>query len=114
MLIRARIYQLHCDAHGIAGFAHTALEDMADAQLLRDRRGAYIGFAKLKRGRARSQPESLDMGEHVENFLRHAVGKIALVTLRGEVQKRKYGEGRDLDRITRSLPDLRNREPNGK
>src|SRR5579863_6738967 len=113
MLIRACIYQLRRDAHRIAGFAHTALEDMADAQFLRDRWGAYIGFAKLKRGRARSHPEPLDMGEYVENFLRHTLGKIGLVTLSGEVQKGKYGEGRHLDCVTRSLPDLRKREPKG-
>src|ERR1700683_646749 len=95
MLVRARIDQLRGNAYRIAGLAHTAFEDMADAQLLRDGAGTQIGFAKLKRGGARGYFEPVDVSEYVEYFLRDAVCEIALVALRREIRKGKDRNGCD-------------------
>src|SRR6266581_6695722 len=90
MLVRARINQLRTDTHRIARLAHAAFEDMANAQLLGDRGRAEFGFPKLKRGRARSHFEPVDVGEYVENFLRNAVREVALIALHREVRKGEY------------------------
>src|SRR6516165_1930061 len=92
MLIGARIDQLRRDTHRIAGFSHAAFEKILDTELLGYGGSTQIGLTKLKRRGSRSDFESVNVSEYVEDLFRNTVGKITLISLGREVRKGKHGD----------------------
>ena len=81
------------DPNGIAGFAHTSVDQMRDAEFLPDLlRGGVLAF----KGKGRSPRGDVQAGnflEHSQQLLTDSVGEIFASLVVAEIGEREHGDG---------------------
>jgi hypothetical protein len=89
-----RVDQLRSDADAVAGFAHRAFQNIADAQFATDL--LYVdGLALVGKARiAGDDEEPADAGEGGDDFLDHAVGEILLLGVGTHIGERQHRDRR--------------------
>ncbi len=75
----ATVDDVHRHAHVFAGAAHLAVDQVGDAELVRDAYGVLLAVAELARRGLRHDLEAGVARQRRAQFLREAIGKIALV-----------------------------------
>ena len=88
-----RVDQLGGDAHAVAGFAHRALEDVANAKLAADLLHADRLALERETRIAGDDEEPTDARERGDDLLDHAVGEILLLRVAAQI-----GEGQHRNR----------------
>ena len=84
--------QLHIDPHLVADFAHTAFEDVGDAELPRDL-GQVIGDTLVMLGGSvRDHLQVRDLGEAGEDLVLDAFGKVSIRFFFAQILKRENGD----------------------
>ena len=97
-----RVRQPRADPHPLPGGADASLEEGPHAQALADRAHVVRLALELERRGPRHDPQGRDLGEGVDQLLRHAVAEVLLVLLRAHVH-----EGQDRHRrLLRGRGDL--------
>jgi len=85
--------ELRGDLHAFTGALHAALDHVGDVELLGDFGNRQVLALEEKRRGAGRHAQAGHLGEHVEQFLAHAVGKILAVARLAEVGEGEHGDG---------------------
>jgi hypothetical protein len=86
-----RFNELHADANAIAAFSHTTFEHRGNAQ---DSPNVFNGGLltfETERRSSRRDAQSVDLREHVEEFIREAVGEIFVICRRASIGEGEHG-----------------------
>src|SRR5215469_4190146 len=96
--------QLRRNSEGVAGPAHAPFQHICNTQRLRNVPNRCLLAFEVERRGARGHANLGNLGQHVDELFRHAIGKIFLVLLFTHVDERQHGDGFFRDR---ALPDRR-------
>src|SRR5438270_13029269 len=91
MRIALGIDQLNVDAHLVAGFPHTALQNIRDAKLLGDLRIIPVRILESLRRCAGDNLQVANPRESGQDFLLNAAGEIGIVWIGAEIFKWQNG-----------------------
>ena len=92
MRVALGIDELDVDAHAVAGFAHTAFQDVGNSKLLRDLANVLGRVFETLRRRARDHFQIANAREAGEDFLLDTVGKISVRFIFAQIFKRQDGD----------------------
>src|SRR5205809_5400207 len=94
MITVAHIDELSGDAQLIAGFAHASFQDRAHVQLIADftKDVLFVFALERKTGCSSWHAQSRYLGQHIDQFLGHAVAQILVVLIRAHVHKRQHSD----------------------
>ena len=87
---RLRIDELRRDANLIAGIPNTALQHVGGIELRADGPKIFILALELKRRSTANHRKTRNLGQQIEDLLRHAVTEILLVPLLAHIRKRQH------------------------
>ena len=98
VLVGGGLDELRGDAHAVSGAQHRALDDGVHVQLARDlgKRLARVAVGHARGSRDHAQ--LLDLREHRDQGLRHAIDEIFLLGIAREVFQRQDRDGADRTR----------------
>ena len=73
--------------------AHTSFQDGGDIQLAADQTQVVVLAFESKRRSAPGNPQFLDLGKHIEQFLCQAIREILVTAIFTHIHKRQNGDG---------------------